>query len=136
MCFIVTFLLYNKQNKSCLLLSNNSVNNNNGNTNDEQKPIRKRAPKSSGDLRQPRQKFCARWQLEFPWLRPNKVNESVGYCTICRRELVCKKSHLERHQRSFKHMRLQGFENVFTVNEPEAELIEAHTSGYLDNDRD
>lgn len=33
-------------------------------------------------------------------------------------------------------MRLQGFENVYTVNEPEAELIEAHTSGYLDNAND
>ncbi|XP_065354232.1 protein suppressor of variegation 3-7 [Calliphora vicina] len=107
--------------------------NNSGNNSDELKP-KKRVHKTLGELRQPRQKFCPRWQLEFPWLRPNRADESIGYCSICRRELVCKKSHLERHQRSFKHMRLQGFENVFTVNEPEADLIEAHTSGYLDND--
>lgn len=105
---------------------------NSGNNSDGPKP-KKSKHKSLGELRHPRQKFCPRWQLEFPWLRPNRADESIGYCSICKRELVCKKSHLERHQRSFKHMRLQGFENVFTVNEPEADLIEAHTSGYLDN---
>ncbi|XP_013098060.1 protein suppressor of variegation 3-7 [Stomoxys calcitrans] len=89
---------------------------------------------SPHELRIRRQRFILKWSAEFPWLRPSPNDDSVGYCSTCRRDLVCKKTHLERHQKTFKHMRLQGFENVYTINEPEADLIEAHTSGYLDNE--
>ncbi|XP_005176107.2 protein suppressor of variegation 3-7 [Musca domestica] len=88
------------------------------------------------DPQQRRQKFCLKWGQDFPWLRPTERDSSVGYCTVCRRDLVCKRTHLERHQKTLKHMRLQGFENMNSFNEPEADLIEAHTNGYLENDID
>ncbi|XP_075168238.1 uncharacterized protein LOC142240412 [Haematobia irritans] len=102
----------------------------------EKSSTRKFKPKSltPNEIRMRRHKFFMKWAAEFPWLRPSPTVDSVGYCNICKRDLVCKKTHLERHQKTFKHMRLQGFENVYTVNEPEADLIEAHTSGYLDNE--
>lgn len=61
--------------------------------------------RSLSSLRRPRQKFCLRWQKDFPWLRADRIQESIGFCVYCQKELVCKKSHLERHQKSFKHWR-------------------------------
>ncbi|XP_073819125.1 ravus isoform X2 [Musca autumnalis] len=98
-----------------------------------QKPIVRPRVRQFLDPQQRRQKFCLKWK-DFPWLRPSERDSSVGFCTVCRRDLVCKRTHLERHQKTFKHTRLQGFESVNYFNEPEADLIEAHTSGYLDND--
>lgn len=80
--------------------------------------IKTRVRKNLADLRHPRQKFCARWEKDFPWLKADKVDESVGICTVCNKHLVCKKSHLERHQNSYKHQRLQGFESFDTECEP------------------
>ncbi|XP_067617436.1 protein suppressor of variegation 3-7-like [Eurosta solidaginis] len=70
--------------------------------------IKPRLRKSLSELRHPRQKFCARWAIDFPWLKADKIDESLGICTVCNKHLVCKKSHLERHQNSHKHQRLQG----------------------------
>ncbi|XP_039948237.1 protein suppressor of variegation 3-7-like [Bactrocera neohumeralis] len=80
--------------------------------------IKTRVRKNLAELRHPRQKFCARWEKDFPWLKADKVDESVGICTVCNKHLVCKKSHLERHQNSYKHQRLQGFESFDTECEP------------------
>ncbi|XP_054726490.1 protein suppressor of variegation 3-7-like [Anastrepha obliqua] len=80
--------------------------------------IKTRVRKNLTELRHPRQKFCARWEKDFPWLKADKVDESVGICTVCNKHLVCKKSHLERHQKSYKHQRLQGFESFDTEGEP------------------
>ncbi|CAD6993919.1 protein suppressor of variegation 3-7 [Ceratitis capitata] len=73
--------------------------------------IKTRVRRNLKELRHPRQKFCARWEKDFPWLKADKVDESVGICTVCDKRLVCKKSHLERHQNSYKHRRLQGFDS-------------------------
>ncbi|XP_037959785.1 protein suppressor of variegation 3-7-like isoform X2 [Teleopsis dalmanni] len=57
-------------------------------------------------LRFPRQKYISRWENIFSWLKADESDETVGICTICSKRLVCKKSHLERHENSFKHRRL------------------------------
>uniref|UniRef100_A0A1B0AGQ4 BESS domain-containing protein n=1 Tax=Glossina pallidipes TaxID=7398 RepID=A0A1B0AGQ4_GLOPL len=85
--------------------------------------------KNLAELKQPRQKFCARWETEFPWLKADRIYESIGICMVCRTDLVCKKSHLERHEKSFKHTRLQELENAATVNvqvtkHPESRYLE------------
>ncbi|XP_017478419.1 PREDICTED: protein suppressor of variegation 3-7-like [Rhagoletis zephyria] len=80
--------------------------------------IKTRVRKSLNELRHPRQKFCARWERDFPWLKADKVDESVGICTVCNKHLVCKKSHLERHQKSYKHQRLQNYESFDAECEP------------------
>lgn len=72
---------------------------------DSEKPTVRKIRRSTVSLRRPRQKFCLRWQKDFPWLRADRIQESIGYCVYCQTELVCKKSHLERHQKSFKHWR-------------------------------
>uniref|UniRef100_A0A1B0G7K2 BESS domain-containing protein n=1 Tax=Glossina morsitans morsitans TaxID=37546 RepID=A0A1B0G7K2_GLOMM len=89
----------------------------------------KKLRKNLAELKQPRQKFCARWETEFPWLKADRIYESIGICMVCRTDLVCKKSHLERHEKSFKHTRLQELENAATVNvqvkkNPESRYLE------------